>query len=306
MSDDVSDPGIVARLNKIPPFNEDETDKPTDTEVETSKEEVVEETQVEDEVKDEPKEEITEDEALKNSKNPERTKKYIDKLKEEVKTEKKKNILESLITNPAPSEPQYPDSPITNRIPTPQQFPGLPQSVITEAFKGLVDDNGYVDSGLLISTLKDQQERTRLAEERAKMAEQNTQKIGKQFDDFQRNQIMREVHIQYPTLDPENEDFDESLWKYVRNEVVDQWMNGKPTDVMAAAKEGMTVLHGNDMKKVDKVKLEQAETAKKNINALGTSQTSQRESYADHDALVKATQLGKKGALAERLRKAGL
>jgi hypothetical protein len=304
-----SDPNIVNRLNKLPPFDEPE---------ETPLEEPVEETPVEEPegeiteaaAETTKEEEPTEEEALKESKQPERTKKYIDKLKSQNK-ELKRNILDSLIPEvpkipQPPQAPQYPQSPVTNVIPDTQQYPGMSKKQINETFKGLVDENGYVDTGLLIETLTGLQEQNRLAAERANQAEQKSQQAVKNFDDFQRNQIMRNVHDRYPTLNPENDEFDEKLWKFVRNEVVDQWMNGKPTDVMAAAEEGMRVIYPNDMKKVDKEKKEAAERAKKNINALGASNKSQRETYTDHDELVRATQLGRKGALAERLRRAGM
>jgi len=298
MSDDTSDPKIVDRLSKLPPYDEEQS-QPENEIIEN------EDTNEEVEVKDEPKEEVTEDEALQNSKNPERTKKYIDKLKEEVQVEKKKNILDSLVT-PIPSveAPQYPEPPITNKIPQSQQYPGLSQTQVSETFKGLVDENGYVDSGLLVNTLKGLQEQAKTANERAQKAEEENKQRGRKFDDFERNQIMREVHKEYPKLDPENEEFDERLWKFVRNEVIDQWMNGKPTDVMSAAREGSDTLYGN-MKKAEKEQIVKTEEAKKNINALGNKQASSRDTYSDQNELVKATQLGKKGALAERLARSG-
>jgi hypothetical protein len=190
-------------------------------------------------------------------------------------------------------------------VPNAQQFPGLSQAQITDTFKGLVDENGYVDSGLLISSLKEQKSRNDILQQEVLRAKQDTQKTNRRLDDFERNEVMRDVHKAFPTLDPNNENFDEKLWKFVRNEVVDQWMNGKPTDVMAAAAEGMEVIHGSEMKKAEKEQLEKAEMAKRNINAIGASQTSQRETYSDHDALVTAVQHGKRGALAERLAKSG-
>lgn len=306
---DPSDPQIVSRLDKMPPFVEPEVQKEVDQIGKDPQEEVV-ETPVEkveepvEEVKEEvvePKEEeVTEEEALKESKSPEHTKKFIEKLKEQNK-ELKKNVLDSL----QPEAPQWPQAPTTNVIPNVQQFPGLSQTQITDTFKGLVDENGYVDSGLLINSLKEQKDRNDALQTDLQRTKQETQKTNKRLDDFERNEVMREVHKAYPTLDPNNENFDEKLWKFVRNEVVDQWMNGKPTDVMGAATEGMEVIHGDEMKKAEKEQIEKAETAKRNINALGTSQTSQRETYSDHDTLVKAVQHGKRGALAERLAKSG-
>lgn len=310
MSDE-TDPKIVNRLSKIPPFLDAEgnvTGKPQIDEEAATDEAPVEPPEPEEpeEPQETPEPEANEDDALKNSKNPERTKKYIDKLKTEVK-EAKKNVLDSLMPDnpvvPSFPEPQYPLPPITNQVPIAGQFPGLTQTQVNETFKGLVDENGYVDAGLLKDTLQGLQ--SSLAEERKKRenAEQNTQKLGRQFDDFQRNQVMKDVHKEFPMVDPENENFDERMWKYVRNEVVDQWMKGKPTDVMSAARDAHELFYG--MKKSEKEEIKKTETAKKNINALGAKPASQRENYADHDQLVAATQRGERGALAERLRRSG-
>jgi hypothetical protein len=303
-----SDPKLVEKLKGFPPY-EDETPEEAPVVPETQEEAVeapVEAPQIEEVTPvEETKEELPEDTSKRTAEQFDKLKESNNNLKQALEVEKKKNILDSLMPT-APKEPVWPESPITNQIPPAQQYPGLSQKQVNETFDNLVDGNGYVDTGLLISTLTDLRTKNKLAEERARVAEQNTQKIGKRFEDFERNEIMKSVHAQFPTLDPNNENFDEKLWKFVRNEVIDQWMNGKQTDVMAAAAEGMDTLHGNDMKKADKEKLVQAETAKKNINALGSSQSAQRDTYSEHDTLVRAVQQGKKGALAERLRKAGM
>jgi hypothetical protein len=307
MSDN-TDPNIIKRLENQPPYQDEQPkEEPVVEETpeeESPKEEIVEEVEEKEEVVEEKLEEKP-DSKKRTQEQFEKLKNSNNKLKEALEVEKKKNILDSLIPEtPQPNIPQ-PTPAATNIIPQAQNYPGLSQKQINESFTSLVDDQGYVDSGLLIETLNDLKERTKQAEDRATKAEQRSEQSVRDFDSFQRNEIMKEVHAKYPKLDPENEEFDERFWKYVRNEVVDQWMNGRPTDVMGAAQEGFDTLYGAEMKKADKIKLEQAETAKKNINALGSSQTSQRETYGDHDTLVRATQKGVKGALAERLRKSG-
>jgi hypothetical protein len=163
-----SDPKIVNRLGNLPPFKDKDGNivgtppEEPKVEEEVKKEDPKEEVKVEapsEEKKEEPKveepkeEEVTEEEALANSKNPERTKKFIEKLKkqnEELKKppEPKQNVLESL-TPEAPEIPQWPAPPTTNVVPTPKQYPGLTQAQINEVFKTTVDDQGYVDAGLL-------------------------------------------------------------------------------------------------------------------------------------------------------------
>lgn len=303
-----TDPNIIKRLENQPPYDKDQPENEAVSE--TPEEEPEETPEVEEEIKEVEETEVTPEDKVDETKKRtqeqfEKLKKSNNNLKEALEVEKKKNILDSLIPEtPQPNIPQ-PTPAATNIVPQAQNYPGLSQKQINESFTSLVDDQGYVDSGLLIETLNDLKERTKQAEDRATKAEQRSEQSVRDFDSFQRNEIMKEVHAKYPKLDPENEEFDERFWKYVRNEVVDQWMNGRPTDVMGAAQEGFETLYGAEMKKADKIKLEQAETAKKNINALGSSQTSQRETYGDHDTLVRATQKGVKGALAERLRKSG-
>ena len=218
MSDD-SDPKIVDRLKNQPPFAEEEVkeipQEDINAETEVPQEDIKDEEQIV-----ESKEEVKPEEEKQELKS--RTTEQFDKLTEankELKKEvvKRQNILDSLIPPviPTPEAPQWPAAPTTNTPPTQQQFPQLSQKQIDETFKGLVDENGYVDTGLLVSTLNELKEQNRIAQERATKAEQQAQTQGRQFDDFQRNAIMREVHAKYPTLDPENENFDEKLWKYV-------------------------------------------------------------------------------------------
>jgi hypothetical protein len=352
MSDTPSDPKIINRLNQLPPYTDDKgnvvdvppvkIEVPEDDiniEKEVPQEDIKEDEQIVEPKKEDKEEEkeITEDEALANSKNPERTKEFIEKLKKQnEELRKKPDILTSL--SPTVEAPQWPTSPITNIIP--QNVPGVPQTQVNKMFEGLVDENGYVDSGLLIDKLNEQREANNSLQEELKKTKEETKKTSQRIDDFERNEIMRETHTQFPKLDPTNADdslpeekrFDNKLWEYVRKNMVSSWINetseGKvvnPNDKVAEkrrmleiTKKGMDLLDAgvlNDegevdinlltMKKTDKEKLTQAEMAKKNINASGASHTGQRNTYTDHEALVQATMHGKPGSLAERLRRAG-
>lgn len=347
MSDNDSDPKIVKRLNQFPPYTdaqgnivstppEEDINKEIEIPTEDIKEEQIVESKAEEQV-----EEVDEKEALDNSKNPERTKEYINKLKEQNKELKNynENVLDSLVTKtPTLEVPQWPAPVITNVIP--QNFPGLSQGQINETFKGLVDENGYVDSGLLIEKLNEQKERNEQLQRQLAETKTETQKTNQRLDDFERNEIMRNVHNKFPKLNPSNVDeklpgeqrFNSGLWEYVRKNMVSEWVNestsGKPVDpndkraeaerLERITQRGMSYLNAgvlNDegevdidlinMKKADKEKITQAETAKKNINAYTGGGSGQRNDYSTHEALVQATLAGKPGALAERLRRAG-
>lgn len=345
-----SDPNIVKRLNQMPPYTDEqgniidkaipqvetpvETEGPGKPEPEVPIETPAEEPEVENPV-EEPKE-PTEEEALANAKNPERTRKFVDKLKEQNEQLKRKPILDSL----APEPTQWPQAPVTNQVPTPEQFPGLTQTKINEVFKGMVDSDGFLDSGQLFTELTKEQEKSKALQEEVKKSRQEVQQTNQRLDDFERTQIMRGIHDKYPKLNPvnvgevpEEKKFDDRLWQYVQKNMVTEWVNetasGKIDTTKTKAqqdaerldrlsKKGMELLEAdalNDegevditrltMKKADKQKLTEAELAKKNINARSGNMSGQRNTYTDHEALVQATRNGVPGSLAERLRRAG-
>ena len=59
------------------------------------------------------------------------------------------------------------------------------------------------------------------------------------------------------------------------------------------------------VKRADKQKMEEAELAKKNINATRVSSTSTHDTSVEKDDLIKRTQKGSHTALMERLNKIG-
>lgn len=314
---------IQDRLKRQPPYGDDPIPPKEETveqEVEEEIEEKVEETPEEPKETKEVVKEVLEDvkkvkkEVEKTEKTKERTKEQFDKLKdnnknlkEENDVLKRKSVLDSLVPE-QPEAPTYPQSPVTNVVPAQQNFPTLTPQQIKDTFSGLVDDQGYVDTGLLIDTLKTLETKNKEAEKRAQQAEQRSANTDRKFEDFQRKETMKELHKKYPRLDPDNEEFDERLWEGTRNEVVSQLMAGKAEDVASAAAKWSDILYGKEeeMKKVDREKQTQAEEAKKNINALGVKQTSQREITDDEKAsLIKQVQKGKLGALGELLKRTG-
>jgi len=310
MADEASDPKIVDRLSKLPPFDEEtppavapQTLEETPEEPETPQEEP--ETPVE-----EVKEEETPQEEEKD-----RTKEQFEKLKahnaelkkklEEQETPKK-NALDSLYPEP----PQYPESPITNVVPTPQQYPNLTQKEIKDVFAGLVDSQGYVDSGLLIQTMKENDQKAKKAEEELLATREELKKVGRKQDDFERKQIMKEVHAFYPKLDPENANsddpekkFDQRVYDQFRKETMFQWTTTGVADPIKVAELAYGTIYG--VRKADKEKAVAAETAKKNINATTVRPASTASNYTDRDELVRATRKGEHSAIMERLNRIG-
>lgn len=311
---------IQDRIKKQPPFEETPVEEPEEEVVEEeTPQEPVEETP--EETKDTeisepeipqeaPEEEKPIEEPPKEEETKKRTTEQFEKLKdhnkslkEENEKLKKKNVLDSLVPEP----PAYPESPITNVVPATQNYPNLSKEDINNTFAGLVDDQGYVDTGLLVSTLNELQQKAKEAEERARQADEKVFATAKKQEDFERKELMREVHKEYPRLDPDSEQFDERLWEGVRNEVIGQWTSGKQEDVKAAAAKWSDILYGKEeeVKKADKEKLVKSEDEKRNINALGVKQTSQRVDPDRLEMLREAVRKGKKGALSELLEATG-
>jgi hypothetical protein len=300
--DDKSDPNIVQRLNNYPPFDkepEEQTpDAPPVDAPEETQEEIVEETPQETE--EERKKRTTEEFEKLKAHNAE-LKKALEEKK--AKEPKRKNALDDLIPE---------DQPTTNVIPSNQQFPTLTNKEIKDAFANLTDEQGYVDTGLLKETLNNLQRAKDEAIRRADEAEKRAKTVERRQDDFERKQTMREVHARFPKLDPENTSsddptrkFDEDFYDLFQGEVVRQWSSTGKADPMQVAEKISRILYNRDMTKADKEKADKADLAKRNINALQPKPGTQREAYTDTDDLVKATRLGKKGALAERIRRAG-
>jgi hypothetical protein len=288
MAEETSDPNIVSRLAKLPPFDDEVPPEP-----------------VVEEVKEEVKVEETEDEQKK------RTTEQFEKLKQH-NAELKKQLEEQKVPQKNALDALIPESPVTNQIPNTQQFPTLTPKEIKDTFAGLTDENGYVDTGLLKETLVSLQKAKEESEKRAADAEQVAKNVSRRQDDFERKQIMKEVHGIYPKLDPENaisEDpekkFDQRFYDLFQGQIMREWTSAGTADPMKVAEKVSDILYPKDMTKATKEKAEAAELAKKNINATTVKPTSTSSSYKNQDELILATRKGRPGALAERLRAIG-
>jgi len=303
MDEQKSDPSIVNRLNDMPPYLDEAGNA-----VETPVEETTEETPVE------TKEEVTEDVALDNSKNPERTKEFIDKLKEENETLRQQAKREMLLPSDPPSYdlPELPSfSPVTNEKPIAQEYPHLTQREINKTVKelNLFDEEGYVDKGLLTETFNNLEERAKRAEEEAKSAKETAVKISQRYDTDKLEKVRREVHNKYPQLDPDRRDvnFDSELWEKVKDEMILQQVKGEGLvkgggpDFLSAADKVYNQLYPEMNKQVK----EKAD-AMRNINAMGTKASStNRATSTEIESMSQAMRKGKKGALADRLKASG-
>lgn len=268
-----------------------------------------------------PKEEQVEDsqqEEKQDSENDkDRTSEQFEKLTKSNKELKKerdkyKNVLESLTPEKPRSTPQQRYQAPTNRAPSASQFQNLSQQDIDSQFKAMVDEDGYLDGNRLKDILVGLDQRAKKAELKAERVAIQAQKEREARQQAQKSEKMRLVHQQYPQLDPESDQFDEDYYDAVRNELIGQMMEGRE-DPMEAAKKW----HGRFYKdsqekeqqemptKKEKQEAEEKQEQKRQINATRPRSSSMAGYYADEEeeALRQKVRKGKKGALAEALRR---
>jgi len=331
---------IRDRLNKLPPYEDDikiiqdikknmppQLEEKEHAEEEVASEETAEETTEElaEESTEGSTEESGEDEKPKTEVSK-RTAEQINKLTrhnkqlKEENTKLYKNVLESL----KPQEPT-PEVPL---IPPMQEFaPQVTQQIdknsselkpdqVDDIYADLIDKDGYIDPHLLIQTLRQANEEARKARQEAEEANKRAilsdLSTKKSIRDFEEDREVRRVHRKYPQIDPKNKEFNEMFWDDVRKELATApYLKGKTISFMEASNTIWNQRYANqkeevEMKKKEKEVIEEAENAKRNINAsVPSGHFSGYYSQTDQEALRQATIVGKRGALAERLRRAG-
>lgn len=323
---------IQDRLKKVPPFEEDipmmeevrkiskqQTSTPLVKE-EPKKEEVVEEKK-EEPAKETKKEEKVEEvkkeaEEKPKKKKKSRTTEQFDKLKEHNKQLKEenvqvyKNVMDSL-------KPELPEQDFTPQViqQVDKHTTELQPDKVDDIYAKLIDKDGYIDPDLLIKTLRSANEEAKQArkeaEEAKKQAETTERESKRTIRDFEEDREVRRVHKKYPQIDPKNKDFNELFWDDVRKEIATApYLKGTTPSFMEAAdmiwNQRYAPKEVDEVKKKEKEKMEAAEDKKKQINAsVPTGRPGDYYSKTDAEVLKQATIHGKKGALAERLRRAG-
>lgn len=232
-----------------------------------------------------------------------RTKEQFDKLKNhnqqlKQELEQQKKVTEDVLQSLSPKADKA--GFLTNHPPLVNNYPNLSKQDVKNIWDKLVDDEGLVDVKLLKEELKNQNDRAIYAEQKVKEANERVAKIEHKFEDFERTNKMKLIHAKYPQIDPNSSEFNADMWEAVRNEIVGQWVTDGKEDVEKAASKWHKIMYGN-MNKQQK----QTEDKKANINALSPKTSSNSGEFEDQEALVQATRKNKKGALAERLKRAG-
>lgn len=306
MSDD-----IQSRLNKVPPFD---TDVPMIEEVKKIAEQQTTGKQVvEEEILDASKT------ATEVEKEKDRTAEQFAKLKEHNKqlSEEVKVLRENVLDSLKPKTQEF----------TPQVVEKIDESVkelgqdrVDDVFADLIDENGYLDDKMLKSTLtqlvNDAKLARKEAEEARRKAEEADRKSTEKFNSIEENKEVKRVHKKYPQIDPKNTKpvdqggFNEDFWDDVRKELATAPILRGETLTFEEAADLIWEKRYAFKKPVvtePDPKQNMIEDAKRNINAVrNNSFRSDYYTQADTTELIRASQLGKKGAIAERLKRAGL
>lgn len=242
-----------------------------------------------------------------------RTKEQFEKLTEsnkELKTErdKYKNVLESLV--PEKPEDKYQEP--TNKMPSAGQYKNLEQKDIESVFKSMVDEDGYLDGNVLLTTLKKMDERTRRAEQEAIRLKKEQERLKLEEEQKQISSEAKMVHEKYPQLDPENEEeFNKDFYNAVRGDLINDMMKSGKRDFMKSADRIAKAFVSSSKEEKEVATKEETKTKeetqkkKEQINAVRPKSTSMAGYYKDEEeqALREKVRKGKKGALAEMLRR---
>jgi hypothetical protein len=218
--------------------------------------------------------------------------------------------LESLRPKPLP-EPQFEPEVIekVEKLTTP-----LGQEKVDDIYANLIDKDGYIDPDLLIKSLRQANEEAKLARQEADLARKEAQVVKQEARrtqrDFEESEEVRLVHKKYPTIDPRNEKFNELFWDDVRKEIATApILKVVAVSFMEATdkiwNERYAPKEVEEVKKAEKQKMEETENQKRNINASKVSSRTDYYAPTDKDALKEAVMKGKRGALAERLKRSG-
>lgn len=176
----------------------------------------------------------------------------------------------------------------------PQNYPFLAPGEKEDIYSKLVDENGYLDAELLRQTLKEANERAKLAEARATRLEQ-------QVSSVEESRQVREAHSKYPMLDPKNPNFDERFYTAVRNELIGQMVQGEKDFVKAAD----NVAGWYKPVKPEEASEQAAQKEQQVRQIQATTTKGEVKMSSDYADLVRRTQRGDTAALMERLKRAG-
>lgn len=273
---------------------------------------------------------VTEEEALDNSKNPERTREYIERLQAEnkrLKEEKRKAYGQSVFDDlrggqePTPAQNQYPSNvpqyvpPIQLPHPSAQQYVGLNQPQIDNIVQQFVDPQGNVDINGLNNALRTANQRAIIAEQQAISASRMAQTANQNIIRYEEDQQVREAHAAVPDIDPLSKDFDPELFELVKDRIFRNMQTGKQerlVDIARSLKKLRAREERVETKEVQKAQDEAVEKYKeaqkqRNQGPIEMGKGQDRQSIALDDLKQRTRKGGlENSALDTRLRAAGI
>lgn len=217
----------------------------------------------------------------------ERTKQEFEKLKAHNKELSEK--LSQLETSKQPTNVSVldelrPTAPAVDQLPAP----------VTETVSNFVDGEGYVDMTAVERKFTQLDEKTRRAEEEARIARERVER-------FEETEQIRKTHESFPQLDPYNKDtFDPRFYELVKNELIGQMMQGKQ-DLMGAAKK-VSELYSAPTPKADESQEVIAQREQASTVAGASRQTSVPEGF---DSLEQGVQKGDSQSIGQMLKANG-
>lgn len=108
----------------------------------------------------------------------------------------------------------------------------LSQAQVDKIAKDLIDEDGYIDRSELERRLSIANE----AENRAKEAENQARLAIQRVTHIEQTQQARELHAQFPELDPESDSFNEEFFDLVKKDLLDQLVRTGTQDAISSAK----------------------------------------------------------------------
>jgi hypothetical protein len=233
----------------------------------------------------------------------EKLKKHNQELAKKLE-EKERQSIPSVLDSLSPKQDAPANAPLdTNlfaNILNPDGYKHLNKEQIDKVKNDLVDDEGYIKADLLKKRLDDAEKRASDAEKRAADAE-------KRFENYEQTRETKLANKKYPQLDPKNENFDPGFYRAVKNELIGQMIEGKK-DLLTAAADAAKYYPLKEVKntqKEEEKKVEEKQEKKAQINvSVGSNRNKAFDGIPDDDLAV-ATRKGVKGAVGERLKRAG-
>lgn len=291
------------RLEKYFEPKAEKQPEPTPSSDQTTEEAEVPNTKVKPEVEEKAAPVLDEEEALLNSKNPERTKAYIDKLKKErdealAKAPQPASVnADSVmdIFHPEDKLPEIPPFPQTPQFQQPQQLVQTPyldptqfQNIVTQ----YTDAQGNIDPNVL-NVLNNALAQ---ANQRSYMAELAAEDAKKQVARIEENAEVREAHAEFPEIDPikakTSGTFDQTLFNNVQMRLIQSMghRHERLVDIVREEKAKLTSKGENQPSKQETETQQRANQQARNQEPFGSGE---RQPETDFQQLKRETRTGR-------------